>query len=45
MLDDIIKMLMLIVLVIVQRTPAILKQLRKWHLDYLKAKKDNQKND
>lgn len=45
MLDDIIKMLMLIVLVIVQRTPAILKQLRKWHLDYLKAKKDNQNND
>ncbi|MEX2947717.1 hypothetical protein ABH521_000875 [Staphylococcus warneri] len=44
-MDDIIKMLMLIVLTAVQRTPAILKELRKWHLDYLKAKKDNQKND
>ncbi|MDK1672889.1 hypothetical protein QOK74_08385 [Staphylococcus saprophyticus] len=41
-MEDIQKMLMLIVLVLVQRTPAIIKQLRKWHLDYLKANKNNQ---
>ncbi|WP_269814017.1 hypothetical protein [Staphylococcus canis] len=44
-MEDIIKMLMFIVLVGIQRTPAILKQLRKWHLDYLNHKKDNQNND
>ncbi|MGN5882761.1 hypothetical protein [Staphylococcus simulans] len=44
-MDEFIKMLALVILATVQRTPAIIKQLRIWHLDYLKAKKDNQKND
>ncbi|WP_342610274.1 hypothetical protein [Staphylococcus hsinchuensis] len=44
-MDDIIKILTFIILATIRQTPDILKQLRKWHLDYLKAKKDNQKDD
>ncbi|EKU50305.1 hypothetical protein [Staphylococcus massiliensis] len=37
------KMLVPIILLAVQRTPAILKQLRIWHLGYLDRKPNNKK--
>nr|WP_277953076.1 hypothetical protein [Staphylococcus warneri] len=32
----------MLVIILATRLPAILKQLREWHLGYLKTNKDNQ---